>query len=208
MSEGVTDAVTAAVTDAVTDAVTEAVTDTEDLIGDIIAEVARDRGVAIARDDPIRAVVWLNQVVLRRYLEQTVVPAVAALRAATDEAVAAVEQAGAGQRMALERVVLEDRSALLEAQQARHVAWTAEVQRLIDGQNAALQQVVAQTVTRLREAPPGPAAVAASSPAPPPVRRPWAGVMIGAGLAVTVIAAIAALAMAAGGWPGVAIGVG
>ena len=36
----------------------------DDLIGDMIAEVARAHGVAICREDPIVAVVLLNQVVL------------------------------------------------------------------------------------------------------------------------------------------------
>ena len=57
----------------------------DDLIGDMIAEVARSHGMAICRDDPIVAVVLLNQVVLRRYLEETVVPAAAAIREATRE---------------------------------------------------------------------------------------------------------------------------
>jgi hypothetical protein len=41
----------------------------DDLIGDMIAEVARAHGMAICREDPIVAVVLLNQVVLRRYLQ-------------------------------------------------------------------------------------------------------------------------------------------
>ena len=47
----------------------------DDRIGNLIAEVARSHGVAISRDDPIVAVELLNQIVLRRNLEQTVVPA-------------------------------------------------------------------------------------------------------------------------------------
>ena len=42
----------------------------DDLIGDMIAEVARTHGMAICLDAPIVAVVLLNQVVLRRYIEE------------------------------------------------------------------------------------------------------------------------------------------
>lgn len=41
----------------------------DDLIGDLIAEIARAHGVAISRDDPVVAAVLLNQIVLRRYLD-------------------------------------------------------------------------------------------------------------------------------------------
>jgi hypothetical protein len=41
----------------------------DDLIGDLIAEIPRAHGVAISRDDPVVAVVLLNQIVLRRYLD-------------------------------------------------------------------------------------------------------------------------------------------
>jgi hypothetical protein len=63
------------------------VNEQDDLIGDLIAEVARYHGVAISRDEPIVAVVLLNQIVPRRYLEETVAPATDAIRDATTEAV-------------------------------------------------------------------------------------------------------------------------
>ena len=56
----------------------------DDLVGDLIAEVARSHGVAISRDDPVIAVVLRNQIVLRRYLEETVAPATDAIRDATN----------------------------------------------------------------------------------------------------------------------------
>ena len=52
----------------------------DDLVGDLIAEVARTHGIAISRDDPVIAVVLLNQLVLRRYLENAVAPATATLK--------------------------------------------------------------------------------------------------------------------------------
>jgi AcrR family transcriptional regulator len=121
-----------------------------DLIGDIIAEVARDHGVAISRDDPVVAVVLLNQVVLRRYLEETVAPAAAAIREATDAAVTHIEQLAEAQATWLEQVSLKDRASFLEAQKALHDAWKADMEALIEGQNTALQRVVERTATQLR----------------------------------------------------------
>jgi hypothetical protein len=55
---------------------------------DRFAHAARIAGsTAICRDDPNVAVVLLNQVVLRRYLEETVVPVAAAIREATRDAI-------------------------------------------------------------------------------------------------------------------------
>jgi hypothetical protein len=122
----------------------------DDLIGDIIAEVARDHGVAISRDDPVVAVVLLNQVVLRRYLEETVAPAAAAIREATDSAVTHIEQLAEAQATWLEQVSLKDRASFLDEQKALHDAWKADMEALIEGQNAALQRVVAQTIAQIR----------------------------------------------------------
>jgi hypothetical protein len=124
--------------------------DQDDLIGDIIAEVARDHGVAISRDDPVVAVVLLNQVVLRRYLEETVAPAAAAIREATDTAVTRIEQLADAQATWLEQVSLKDRASFLDEQKALHDVWKADMEALIEGQNAAPQRVVGQTISRLR----------------------------------------------------------
>ena len=125
----------------------------DDLIGDMIAEVARSHGVAISRDDPVVAVVLLNQIVLRRYLEETVIPAADAIRDATNEAVRQIEQFAEAQATWLEQVSLKDRASFLEDQKALHTTWKAEMEALIEGQNGALQQVVSQTVARLRQPP-------------------------------------------------------
>jgi len=122
----------------------------DDLIGDIIAEVARDHGVAISRDDPVVAVVLLNQAVLRRYLEETVAPAAAAIREATDAAVTHIEQLAQAQATWLEQVSLKDRASFLEAQKALHDAWKADMEALVEGQNTALQRVVERTAAQLR----------------------------------------------------------
>lgn len=124
--------------------------DQDDLIGDMIAEVARDHGVAISRDDPVVAVVLLNQVVLRRYLEETVAPATAAIREATDAAVAHIEQLAEAQATWLEQVSLKDRASFLDEQKALHDAWEADMEALIEGQNTALQRVVERTAAQLR----------------------------------------------------------
>jgi len=126
------------------------VSDGDDLIGDMIAEVARSHGVAISRDDPVVAVVLLNQVVLRRYLEEAVGPATEAIRTATRDAVDQVEKFAEAQAHWLEQVSLKDRASFLQEQKALHAAWKAEMQALIEGQRSALQQVVLQTAALLR----------------------------------------------------------
>ncbi|NCA72225.1 MAG: transcriptional activator TraM [Sphingobacteriia bacterium] len=122
----------------------------DDLVGDLIAEVARTHGIAISRDDPVIAVVLLNQLVLRRYLEEAVAPVTATIREATREAVAEIEQLTQAQATWLEQVSLKDRASFLEEQKALHATWKAEMEALIEGQNGALREVLMQTATRLR----------------------------------------------------------
>ena len=175
----------------------------DDLIGDMIAEVARAHGVAICRDDPIVAVVLLNQVVLRRYLEETVAPAAAAIRDTTRDAIDQIEKVAEAQAHWLDQVSLKDRASFLDDQKALHEAWKADMQALIEGQNGALQQVVMQTVTLLRNQAPAAGPVLATSPAPPQnqVSAPtgtgnpwawiWAGMLLGTG--ATVVLTLAAV---------------
>jgi hypothetical protein len=175
----------------------------DDLIGDMIAEVARAHGMAICRDDPIVAVVLLNQVVLRRYLEETVAPAAAAIREATRDAIDQIEKVAEAQAHWLDQVSLKDRASFLEDQKALHEAWKADMQALIEGQNAALQQVVMQTVALLRNPAPAAGLVLATSPAPLQAQASaptgmgnpwawiWAGMLLGTG--VTVVLTLAAV---------------
>jgi hypothetical protein len=175
----------------------------DDLIGDMIAEVARAHGMAICRDDPIVAVVLLNQVVLRRYLEETVAPAAAAIREATRDAIDQIEKVAEAQAHWLDQVSLKDRASFLEDQKALHEAWKADMQALIEGQNAALQQVVMQTVALLRNQVPAAGPVLATPPAPlqdqasaptgmgNPWAWIWAGMLLGTG--ATVVLTLAAV---------------
>lgn len=175
----------------------------DDLIGDMIAEVARTHGVAICREDPIVAVVLLNQVVLRRYLEETVAPAAAAIREATREAIDQIEKVAEAQAHWLDQVSLKDRASFLDDQRALHEAWKADMQALIEGQNGALQQVVMQTVALLRNqalaagpllaTPPAPLQTQASAPTGMgnPWAWIWAGMLLGTG--ATVVLTLAAL---------------
>jgi len=175
----------------------------DDLIGDMIAEVARAHGMAICRDDPIVAVVLLNQVVLRRYLEETVAPAATAIREATREAIDQVEKLSEAQAHWLDQVSLKDRASFLEDQKALHEAWKTDMQALIEGQNAALQQVVMQTVALLRNQAPAAGSVLATPPAPPQVQTSaptgmgnpwawiWAGMLLGTGATVVLTLAAA-----------------
>jgi AcrR family transcriptional regulator len=172
----------------------------DDLIGDMIAEVARSHGVAISRDDPVVAVVLLNQAVLRRYLEETVAPVAAAIRDATKGAIAQIEQLAEAQAHWLEQVSLKDRASFLEEHKALHDAWKADMEALIEGQNTALRQVVMQTAALLRVQAPGAEArsTAAGShqdvaaPALPGRAIPWgwlsAGMLMGTGATVALAA--------------------
>jgi hypothetical protein len=175
------------------------VSEQDDLIGDLIAEVARSHGVAISRDDPVVAVVLLNQIVLRRYLEETVAPAADAIRDATNDAVRQIEQFAEAQATWLEQVSLKDRASFLEEQKALHDTWKADMGALIEGQNKALRQVVMQTATLLRTQTPATKLrpTATDSPqvvAEPPAQSrqivPWgwvsAGMLVGIGVTVAL----------------------
>lgn len=176
----------------------------DDLIRDMIAEVARSHGVAICRDDPVVAVVLLNQVVLRRYLEETVAPAAAAIREGTRDAIDQIEKVAEAQAHWLDQVSLKDRASFLEDQKALHEAWKADMQALIEGQNAALQQVVMQTVILLRNQTPAagaPAPLQAQASAPTGMGNPWAwiwaGMLLGTGATVVLtLAAVVGRALA------------
>ena len=181
----------------------------DDLIGDMVAEVARSHGVAICRDDPIVAAVLLNQVVLRRCLEETVAPAAAAIREATRDAIDQIEKVAEAQADWLDQVSLEDRASFLEDQKALQEVWKADMQALIEGQNGALQQVVMQTVALLRNQAPAAGAVLATPPvqlqaqasAPIGMGNPWAwiwaGMLLGTGAtAVLTLAAVIGRAFA------------
>jgi uncharacterized protein (DUF1778 family) len=184
----------------------------DDLIGDMIAEVARARGMAICREDPIVAVVLLNQVVLRRYLEETVAPAAAAIRKATRDTIDQIEKVAEAQGHWLDQVSLKDRASFLEDQKALHEAWKADMQALIEGQNAALQQVVVQTVALLRNQPPAAGPVTAMPPAPlqaqasaptgmgNPSAWIWAGMLLGTGATVVLTLAAVVGRAVAGQW--------
>lgn len=170
----------------------------EDLLGDIIAEVARCHGVAISRDDPILAVVLLNQVVLRRYLEEALTPATEAIRTTTAGAIAQVDEVAAAQAQWLDQVSLKDRAAFLEKQKALHEAWKADMQALIDSQNAALQQVVVQTVALLKaQADVTPVQTPPPSPPLQTLSAPWISLAMTA-LGAAFVAALGAAAMAWG----------
>jgi hypothetical protein len=172
------------------------VSEQDDLIGDMIAEVARTHGVAIARDDPVVAVVLLNQVVLRRYLQEALGPTTQAIQAATRQAIDQVETIAEAQAHWLDQVSLKDRASFLQEQKALHEAWKADMQALIDGQNASLKQVLVQTISLLR-APFEPAAPPPQKPPPPPApRTPWTWISTGAllGAGATAVLALTAVA--------------
>lgn len=73
-------------------------------------QAARSHGVAISRDDPVVAPVLLNQIVLRRYLEETVASTADAIREATNDAARHIEQFAEAQATWLKQVTLKDRA--------------------------------------------------------------------------------------------------
>jgi len=179
----------------------------EDLLGDVIAEVARTQGVALTRDDPILTVVTLNRVLLGRYVEEALVPATAAIRTAVQEAREQIAAEAQLQAQWMEQVALGDRTSQLAAQQAAHAAWTAELQALLAGQQATLQQVVLQTVSLLRaQAPAAPRGEddADVGPATPPQVLPrhrppcWLGIAAAMALGVLLGMALAGFLVRAG----------
>lgn len=180
----------------------------DDLIGDMIAEVARSHGVAISRDDPILAVVLLNQIVLRRYLEEVVAPTTDAIRGAASESIRQIEQFAEDQKTWIEQASLQDRASFLDAQKALHETWKADMETLVEGQNTALQRMVMQTVASLRAQMDGaeprvqttPSATRTAVPSGSPQVVTWiwiaAGMLLGIGATMT-LAAVASLSLIA-----------
>jgi len=144
-------------------------------------------------------VVLLNQVVLRRYLQEAVGPAVEAIQAATKDAIDQVEKFSEAQVHWLDQVSLKDRASFLQEQQDLHAAWKADMQALIEGQRSALQQVVMQTAALLRTSAgadrPAPQERPAQRPIQPAPARSWLRFTTGAllGTGATAILALAAV---------------
>lgn len=159
----------------------------DDLIGDMIPEVARANGMSICREDPIVPVVLLNQVVLRRYLEETVVPAAAAIREATRDAIDQIEKVAETQAHWRDHVSLKDPASFLEDHKAQNEAWEGDMQALIEGRNGALQQALIQTVALLTNQAPASGPVPTTPPAPLQIQasaptgmgHPWAWIWAG-----------------------------
>ncbi len=91
-----------------------------------------------------------------------------AIREATRDAVAEIEQIAQAQAHWLEQVSLKDRATFIEEQKAPREAWKADMESLIEGQNGALRDVVMQTAAKLR----GPAAIGPAPAAPSPTAVP------------------------------------
>ena len=169
-------------------------TEPDDLLGEIIAQVAREHGVALSRDDPILATVFLNQAILRRVLDQAVGPAVQAIAEATRDAVAHLREHAEAQAQWIEQVTLQDRSLLLEQQKALLEGWQADMERIVAGQNAGLEQIVQGVVKRLgsevqKARDPGTPALPSSAPA----RRTRVGRWLVTGIAIGAITNTAVL---------------
>jgi len=116
-----------------------------DQAGDLIGEVARSLGITMPRDDPLIAVVLLNQVLMKRYADEALTPSIAALREATANAIAQVERVAEAQAQWLDQENLKGRAEFLGEQKALFDAWQEDMSRLIAVQNAALESVLLRT---------------------------------------------------------------
>lgn len=119
--------------------------DNGDPAGDLIGEVARSLGIAMPRDDPLIAVVLLNQVMMKRYADEALTPSITALREATVGAIAQIEKVAEAQAHWLDQETLKGRSEFLEEQKALFDGWREETGKLMDVQNAALESVLIRT---------------------------------------------------------------
>jgi hypothetical protein len=169
------------------------------LIGHIIAEVARRHSIAISVDDPIVAVVLMNQVILEEYLRDALGPTLNAISDAREKGIAEIREFAAGQTTELEdaslKGLLKERTAFLSEQAALYDEWHNKMKALLDGQDTALQRVIRETVKLLRETPQG------TMPRRPGGRRwLWAvsGVLVGGGIVGALWATVLHL-------PGIAI---
>ena len=169
-------------------------TEPDDLLGEIIAQVAREHGVALSRDDPILATVFLNQAILRRVLDQAIGPAVQAIAEATRDAVTHLQEHAEAQAQWIEQITLQDRSNLLEQQKALLEGWQADMERIIAGQNAGLERVVQGVVKQLGvEIQNGGTHSWSALPCPTPVRRTRVGGWLMTGIVIGAITNTAVL---------------
>ena len=169
-------------------------TEHDDLVGEIIAQVAREHGVALSRDDPILATVLLNQAILRRVLDQAVGPAVTAIEGATHDAVTHLQEHAEAQTQWIEQITLQDRSNLLEQQKALLEGWQADMERIIAGQNAGLERVVQGVVKQLgSEIQKVRAQGTPALPCPAPARRTRVGGWLVTGILIGAITNTAVL---------------
>jgi len=167
-------------------------TEPDDLLGEIIAQVAREHGVALSRDDPILATVFLNQAILRRVLDQAVGPAVQAIAEATRDAVTHLREHAEAQAEWIEQVTLQDRSGLLEQQKALLEGWQADMQRIVTAQKAGLERVVQGVVKQLGAAVQK-ARDQGASALPSPARRTRVGGWLVTGMAIGAVTNTAVL---------------
>jgi len=116
-----------------------------DKAGDLIGEVARSLGMTMPRDDPLIAVVLLNQVLMKRYSDEALTPAIAALKGATANAIAQIEKVAEAQAQWLDQENLKGRAEFLGEQKELFDGWQAEMTRLMSVQNAALEGVLLRT---------------------------------------------------------------
>ena len=89
-----------------------------DLVEKILATLACEKGVAIARDDPLIEVVLLNQALLEHYLARAVAPIKEAIAGAVTQAKKEMGEDAQAQVRYIEEVGLKDRERFVAEQKA------------------------------------------------------------------------------------------
>ena len=117
------------------------------LIEDIIAELARKKGVALSRDDPLLEVVLLNQAIVKRYLHEAVEPITGAISNATTDARKALEAHTRADIAYIEDVLLKDREKFLQKQEEI----LEKLDQRLQKRDAAVMEMFAAVLEKVRE---------------------------------------------------------
>jgi len=121
--------------------------DSATLIEDIIAELAREKGVALARDDPLLEVVLLNQAIVKRYMDEAVEPITQAITTALKDARTALQEHTTAEIAYIEETLLKDREQFLKKQEAILEKMDQRLQK----RDTAVMEMFAAVLEKVRE---------------------------------------------------------
>ena len=90
----------------------------DELLSEIIARVAQEKGAALTRDDPLLDVVFINKAILEHYLARALPPITEAIAGALTQAKNVVSEHAREQAAYLEQTMLRDREKFVAEQKA------------------------------------------------------------------------------------------